>query len=68
MRFECAVQTLASLALVIPIAVFAHPGHLHHPGVVHGYSWIELCGILALLAVPLAIILFAVHRRNGRDL
>jgi hypothetical protein len=67
MRFKRAVQTLASLVLAIPMAVFAHPGHVHHPGPVHGYSWIELLGFVALFAVPLAIALLSVRPRNGRD-
>jgi hypothetical protein len=40
---------------------------VHHPGLVHGTSWIELLGFLALFAVPLAIVVLAVLRRNGRD-
>jgi hypothetical protein len=67
MRFESALQTLASLVLAIPIAAHAHPGHVHLPGPVHGYSWIELLGFVALFAVPLAIALLSVRPRNGRD-
>jgi hypothetical protein len=67
MRFERALQTLASLALAVPMTVFAHPGHVHQPGLVHGYSWIELLCVIALLAVPLAIIVLAVHSRNHQD-
>jgi hypothetical protein len=67
MRFEHSVKTVASLVLSIPMAVFAHPGHVHHPGLVHGTSWIELLGFLALFAVPLVIVVLAVRRRNGRN-
>ena len=67
MRFERVVQTVASMALAIPMAVFAHPGHVHHPGLMHGFSWIELVGSLALFAVPLVIILLVVRHRHGRD-
>ncbi len=64
MRFERVVQILA---LTAPAAVFAHPGHVHHPGLVHGTSWIELLGLMALFAVPLAVALLGVRSRNDRD-
>jgi hypothetical protein len=67
MRFERTAQTLASLVLAVPITVFAHPGHVHHPGLVHGYAWYELFGLAALFAVPLVIALLVVRWRNGRD-
>jgi hypothetical protein len=67
MRFERALQTLASLALAVPITVYAHPGHVHHAGLVHVYTGIELLGFVALLAVPLAIALLAARTRHSRD-
>ena len=67
MRFERAVQAVASLVLAAPMAVFAHPGHVHHPGVVHGYSWFDLLGSMAVFAVPLTIALLVARGRNDRD-
>jgi hypothetical protein len=67
MRFERVLQTLVSLLLAVPMVVCAHPGHVHQSGLVHGYSWIELLGFVALFAVPLVIAWLAVHPRNGRD-
>jgi hypothetical protein len=67
MRFESARQTLASLVLAVPIAARAHPGHVHHPGLVHGYSWIELLGFAALFVVPVVIAWLSVRPRSGRD-
>lgn len=43
--------------------VFAHPGHVHLGGPVHGYSWVDLLGIVAVVAV--AVVLAWVRRRRG---
>ena len=67
MRFKRARQILASLALSVPLALHPHPGHMHQPGLVHGYSWIELLGFVALCALPLVIAWLAVHPRNDRN-
>lgn len=67
MRFERARQTVATLVLAVPMAVYAHPGHVHQPGLVHGYSWVELLGFAVLFAVPVVIAWLGMHSRNGRD-
>lgn len=64
MRFE---RAIVGLMLAMPMAVLAHPGHVYHPGLVHGYSWLDLLGLLAIVAVPLAFAWQTARRRNGRD-
>jgi len=48
------------------MAVGAHPGHVHHPGLVHGTSWIELFEFVVLVAVPLVIVFYCARVANSR--
>jgi hypothetical protein len=60
---------MATVLMAAQVAV-AHPGHVHTPGPVHGYSWIDLVGFLvASLALPAAVWFGAwvKRRRSGRD-
>lgn len=41
-------------------AAYAHPGHQHQPGPIHGFSWIDLLTfLLAALVVPGLVLLAA---------
>jgi hypothetical protein len=55
------------MTLAMPLMVLAHPGHVHHPAPVHGYSWIDLLGLLAIVVVPLALARRTTGRGHGRD-
>ena len=66
MRFGRAVQAWVGLVLAVPMAVGAHPGHVHHPGLVHGTSWIELFEFVVLVAVPLVIVFYCARVANSR--
>lgn len=61
MRFERAVMGMMQM---MPVVVLAHPGHVHHPGLIHGYSWVDLLGLLAMVALPWV---FAWKRSRRRD-
>lgn len=42
---------------------YAHPGHMHQPGPIHGFSWIDfLAFLLAALVVP-GLVLLVVQLR-----
>lgn len=65
MRFE---RGIVAVMLAMPWMVLAHPGHVHQPGPVHGYPWVDLPGLFAILAVSLALGRRTAHRRrNDRD-
>jgi hypothetical protein len=51
MRLE---RVVPGLVLAIPMTAYAHPGHVHRTGLVHGFSWVDWLGLLAIAAVALA--------------
>jgi hypothetical protein len=64
MRFPATL--LAILPALTAGATWGHPGHVHGPGPVHGFSWIDLALYLAVsVAAPAAAWLVA-RRRNRR--
>lgn len=61
-RFATAWSTL-----VLTQAAFAHPGHVHLPGPVHGYSWVDLVVLLvAVAALPAIVGAWPRARRPGK--
>ena len=57
-RFREGVMAIAP-CLLAQVA-YAHPGHLHPPGPIHGLSWIDfLAFLLAALVVPGLVFLVA---------
>ncbi len=65
------MKLLFGLSSAVPLllaasAVFAHPGHVHASGPVHGTSWLDLAGfLLASVALPAAAFVL-VRWRNRR--
>lgn len=55
-----------ALALLSAQAALAHPGHVHGPGPVHGFSWVDLALFLAASAVVPAVALLLARRRYRR--
>lgn len=60
-RFSSAVPLL-----LVASAVFAHPGHVHTAGPVHGTSWLDLAGFPLASAVLPAAALLVVRWRHRR--
>ncbi len=60
-RFSSAVPLLLAAS-----ATFAHPGHVHTVGPVHGTSWFDLAGFLLASAVLPAAALLVARWRNRR--
>lgn len=53
--------------LLAASTAFAHPGHAHATGPVHGYSWLDLAGfLLASVVFPVAALLVAQWRNRRR--
>jgi hypothetical protein len=70
MKLKFVSGMVTSMTLVAAQVAVAHPGHVHTPGPVHGYSWIDLVGFLvASLARPAAVWFgsWVKRRRPGRD-
>jgi hypothetical protein len=65
MKSAFAAMILAVLAAAQTAS--AHPGHVHQPGPVHGYSWVDLAVLLIAVAALPAISRFAARLRTRRS-
>lgn len=67
MKIGNATMVIMVVALLAAPAVFAHPGHVHVPGPVHGFSWVDLLGFLLVsVALPVDAWLVVRARRHRR--
>jgi len=68
MRVTTITGAIGALALAVMAATaMAHPGHIHEPGMVHGFSWMELLVYLTAAAiVPVLALARSVHSRGSR--
>jgi hypothetical protein len=57
--------TVAAAFMPAP-GVFAHPGRVHEPAPVHGFSWLDPVLFFAVSVVPPVPAAVAIHRRNRR--
>ena len=58
MRFGAALNAAILTVMATLPAAHAHPGHVHGSGPVHGFSWMDLLGVLvASVALPAAALL-----------